>query len=134
MTLPAVPDDIQAKWQGIVDLLATIIRVPAALVMKVEPPNITVFVRSESAGNPYHPGEQASLDTGLYCETVMASRSALLVPDAIDDAAWCTNPDVKLNMISYLGLPVEWPNGTMFGTICVLDSRRNGASFTIYPC
>jgi len=47
VTLPAVPDSIQTKWQRIVDLLAAIMRVPAALVMKVEPPNISVFVRSE---------------------------------------------------------------------------------------
>jgi len=122
---PEVPPNIQSKWQRIVDLLATIIRVPAALVMKVAPPNITVFVRSDSAGNPYHPGEEAQLDTGLYCETVMTTRDKLLVPDALADSAWCTNPDVKLNMISYLGFPVAWPNGAMFGTICVLDSQRN---------
>src|SRR5262245_40149353 len=108
---PEVPANIQTKWQRIVDVLAAIIRVPAALVMKVEPPNITVFLRSESPGNPYHHGEQAPLDTGLYCETVMATRQALLVPDALADESWRDNPDVKLNMISYLGLPVAWPNG-----------------------
>src|SRR5262245_7672291 len=92
--VPEVPVDIQTKWQRIVDLLAAIIRVPAALVMKVEPPNITVFVRSESSGNPYHPGEEAPLESGLYCETVMATRARLLVPDALADADWCNNPDV----------------------------------------
>ena len=24
-----------------------------------------------------------------------------------------------------MGLPVAWPNGDIFGTICILDSRRN---------
>jgi len=38
------------KWQEIVDLLAEILRVPSALIMKVEPPNIKVFVSSKSAG------------------------------------------------------------------------------------
>jgi C4-dicarboxylate-specific signal transduction histidine kinase len=28
-------------------------------------------------------------------------------------------------MISYLGLPISWPNGDIFGTICVLDHKRN---------
>ncbi|MFT3694332.1 MAG: response regulator [Kofleriaceae bacterium] len=120
-----VPAELRAKWQGIVDLLAAIMKVPAALVMQVQPPQITVFVRSESAGNPYHPGEQAPLDTGLYCETVMATRGELLVPDSLTDPAWCNNPDVKLGMISYLGLPVTWPDGNVFGTICVLDGQRN---------
>jgi PAS domain S-box-containing protein len=49
----------------------------------------------------------------------------LLVPDALADQEWNANPDIKLGMISYMGFPVAWPNGDIFGTICVLDSRRN---------
>ncbi len=48
-----VPSEIVGKWQEIVDLLAEVMHVPSALVMKVEPPNITVFVSSQSKGNPY---------------------------------------------------------------------------------
>jgi hypothetical protein len=43
-----VPPGIIQKWQEIVDLLAAVLRVPSALIMKVEPPNIRVFLRSES--------------------------------------------------------------------------------------
>ena len=120
-----VPPQVIQKWQEIVDLLAEILRVPSALIMKVEPPNIRVFVSSESAGNPYERDELARLNTGLYCETVMKTRKLLLVPDALVDKDWNANPDIKLGMISYMGLPVAWPNGDVFGTICILDSRRN---------
>jgi PAS domain S-box-containing protein len=120
-----VPSEIVRKWQEIVDLLAEIMHVPSALVMRVEPPHIKVFVSSESEGNPYEPGEAAPLNTGLYCETVMKTRQPLLVPDALRDAEWQYNPDIKLGMISYLGLPICWPDGEIFGTICVLDSKRN---------
>jgi PAS domain S-box-containing protein len=120
-----IPSQIVQKWQDIVDLLAEILRVPSALVMKVEPPNIKVFVSSESEGNPYEEDEVACLNTGLYCETVMRTRDLLLVPNALVDQEWKVNPDIKLGMISYMGFPVAWPNGDIFGTICVLDSRRN---------
>ena len=122
-----VPPQVIQKWQEIVDLLAgaEILRVPSALIMKVEPPNIRVFVSSESAGNPYDRDELARLNTELYCETVMKTRKLLLVPDALVDEDWNANPDIKLGMISYMGLPVAWPNGDIFGTICILDSRRN---------
>ena len=93
--------------------------------MKVEPPNIKVFISSKSKGNPYERNELACLNTGLYCETVMKSRACLLVPDALVDQEWSSNPDIKLGMTSYMGLPVAWPNGDISGTICVLDSKRN---------
>src|ERR1700730_5650777 len=120
-----VPSEIVGKWQEIVNLLAEIMHVPSALVMKVEPPNITVFVSSESKGNPYEQDEVSSLNTGLYCETVMKTRQPLLVPDALLEEEWKSNPDIKLGMISYLGYPIAWPDGHIFGTICVLDNKRN---------
>jgi PAS domain S-box-containing protein len=126
MTHPIqVPSEMIQKWQEVVDLLAEIIHVPSALIMRVEPPNIKVFVSSESNGNPYEPEEVASLNTGLYCETVMKTRQPLLVPDALRDEEWKSNPDIKLGMISYLGFPISWPDGEIFGTICVLDNKRN---------
>jgi PAS domain S-box-containing protein len=123
-----VPSQTIQKWQEIIDLLAEILHVPSALIMKVEHPNIKVFVSSESEGNPYEPDEIAPLNTGLYCETVMKTRALLRVPNALADEEWKTNPDIKLGMISYMGFPVAWPNGDVFGTICVLDSKANGYS------
>ena len=120
-----VPAQITEKWQEIIDVLAEVLHVPSALIMKVESPNIRVFVRSELEGNPYKRDERACLNTGLYCETVMKTRQLLLVPDALADQEWNANPDIKLGMISYMGVPVAWPNGDIFGTICVLDAKPN---------
>ena len=120
-----VPPEIVRKWQQIVDLTAEIMHVPSALIMRVESPNIKVFVSSETTGNPYERDEVASLNTGLYCETVMKTRQPLLVPDALRDEQWQANPDIKLGMISYLGVPIVWPDGEVFGTICVLDEKPN---------
>jgi hypothetical protein len=60
-----VPSLIIQKWQEIIDLLAEVLHVPSALIMKVEPPNIRVFVRSESEGNPFERDELACLNTGM---------------------------------------------------------------------
>lgn len=118
------------KWQQVLDLLARLLHVPAALIMRVTPPHIEVFLSSHSPGNPYEEHELAPLQTGLYCETVMAQRGELLVPDALQDAAWCHNPDIKLGMVSYLGLPLVWPDDRVFGTICVLDRKENAYDST----
>ena len=128
MSTTEVPFETVQKWQEIVNIIAEIMHVPSALVMKVEPPNIKVFVSSESHSNPYERNEIAPLNTGLYCETVMKTRRSLLVPDALRDEDWNSNPDIKLGMISYLGFPVAWPDGEIFGTICVLDRKENSYS------
>jgi len=122
---PPVSDPIITKWQRVTDLLAHVLKVPAALIMKVDPPEIEVFVSSSSEGNPYEPGERAALETGLYCEKVMAECAPLLVTDALNDPDWCDNPDIELGMTFYIGYPVMWPDGGVFGTICVLDVRNN---------
>jgi PAS domain S-box-containing protein len=117
-----VPPEIVRKWQEFVNLLAEIMHVPSASIMRVDPPHIKVFVSSASKGNPCEPG---ALDTGPYCETVMKTGQPLLVPDALENEAWRANPHVRLGMISYLGLPIGWPDGRLFGTICVRDNKRN---------
>ena len=117
-----VPSEIIQKWQEFVNLLAEIMHVPSASIMRADPPHIKVFVSSTSEGNPCEPG---ALDTGPYCETVMKTGQPLLVPDALENEAWKANPHVKLGMISYLGVPISWPDGRLFGTICVRDNKRN---------
>ena len=127
-----VPDDVMESWQITADLLAQIANIPAALIMRAHDDEIEVCISSHSPGNVYHQGEKADLDTGLYCETVMSTQQKLLVPNALSDPAWCNNPDVKLGMISYCGLPLNWPSGEVFGTICILDTKENKYSQKTY--
>lgn len=119
-----IPKDIANNWQQIIDLVAEIFEVPVSLIMRAHPPKIEVFLASKSEGNPYKQGEQTELD-GLYCTYVMTHKEKLIIPDALQDPEWNQNPDIKLQMISYLGLPILWPKGEVFGTICVLDNKAN---------
>ena len=123
-----IPQDIIEAWQKTVDLMTELLNVPAGLIMHVHPQTIEVFVKSNNEENVYKKSETAKLNTGLYCETVMDTKSTLIVPDALSDPAWENNPDVPLGMISYMGMPILWPEGEVFGTICVLDSKHNGYS------
>jgi signal transduction histidine kinase len=126
---PPIPDPILERWQEIVNLMAEMLAVPAGLIMRILGEDIHVFVSSTTEGNPYHPGDSEHFrGSGLYCETVVTKNHELLVPNALFDEAWRNNPDVKLNMISYLGYPIRWPDGNPFGTICVLDCKTNSYS------
>jgi PAS domain S-box-containing protein len=126
----AIPADILRKWQRIVDLSANIMRVPSAVVTRIEPPytSYTTVVSSNSKGNPFPIDECFAMDIGTFCETVIKSREPLLVANALDDDRWKCAPEIQVGMVSYLGYPVLWPDGRMFGTICALDDRANGYS------
>ncbi|TYB31362.1 MAG: GAF domain-containing protein [Candidatus Mcinerneyibacterium aminivorans] len=124
-----IPKAIRDKWQDILNIMAQIIDVPAALIMKVELPDIKVYLSSDVENNPYTPGDsEVLIDSGLYCETVIKKREKLKVPNALEDEEWKNNPDVDLNMISYLGFPIIAPDNKVFGTLCVLDNKTNNYS------
>jgi len=119
-----VPDEIVRKWQSVVNVMAELVQVPAALIMKVEPPYIDVFSSSESSHNPFKAGARYDL-AGLYCQKVIQAKRKHLVPNALKDKEWDSNPDLECGMISYLGFPLVWPDGQVFGTICVSDTKEN---------
>ena len=61
-----IPQDILNHWQRIVDLIAKIMDVPAALIMRVDPPEIEVLVSSETKEKPYKAGTRGDLATIEY--------------------------------------------------------------------
>ncbi len=119
------PEPLTDKWNNWLNLIARIVDIPAALVMRLHEESIEVYLHNTSPENPYETGEMARLGLGLYCETVIASQEPLLIPDATRSETWKDNPDVALRMISYLGYPVNWPDGKVFGTLCILDRKEN---------
>ena len=97
----------------------------AGLIMRLNGGKIEVFTSSNTENNPYKPKDSEHFfNSGLYCETVIRTGEKLHVPDALKDEDWKDNPDVKLNMISYLGYPIRKPDNTPFGTLCILDDHE----------
>ncbi len=93
--------------------------------MRITEGKIECFLKSQNKDNPYPDGGSDILGHGLYCETVIGTDRELLVSNALKDPVWVDNPDVELGMISYYGLPIQWPDNEFFGTICVLDNETN---------
>lgn len=117
-------DELVQSWNKTLEVLALFAEVPVALVMKVENNIISVFSKNDNQANPYEIGDSEELaNSGLYCEHVVKTQNLLNIPNALIDEDWKENPDIKLNMISYLGLPICAGDTTPFGTICILDSK-----------
>ena len=121
-----VPDHTLQEWQRVVDLIVRIAGARVGLIMRVHTDQIEVFIASNTERNPYHVGETERLpNSGLYCETVIANQEMVLIPNAMKTVKWRNNPDLKHNLLSYLGFPIRLPNGQPFGTICLLDDKEN---------
>ena len=124
----SLPPEVLRKWQRIVDLLADVVHVPSAVVTQLDPPDgasYRIVANCALEANPFRMEERFSMDIGTFCETVIKKREPLLVANWLEDDQWRSAPEMKVGMVSYLGYPVLWPDGRVFGTICVLDDKTN---------
>jgi len=58
---PDVPEEIQARWQRIVDLMAGVLALPAATIMKADLPQFEVFPPGATHGNHFRRGYRTIL-------------------------------------------------------------------------
>ncbi len=122
---PKVANETLQKWQYVVDQISDIADVPATLIMHTQGQSHDVFVTSDGDENPYVEGQSFQLHDKLYCFGVLEKDGELCVEDATCDPRWHDNPDMEFGMCFYVGLPLKWPDGSLFGTICMLDRHRN---------
>jgi len=111
-----------SRWQNTVNLMADLFRAPAAFIVQHGPDGFRVTIASEQEANPYPSGGIIPPDTNIFCRKIVETRKPLYVNHATADPEWETNPEVSQDGFnSYLGLPIFWPDGMPFGTICVMD-------------
>ncbi len=119
-----IPSQVVEIWQRIVDSISVLLSVPSVMINRLEPQELEVFRSNISKDNPFPSGTRMPL-LGVYCETTARSRQRNQVEDARKDPLWADSPTAKAGIFSYLGFPVFWPGGEIFGTICAVDTKAN---------
>ena len=110
------------KWQTTVDLMARLYEAPAAYITQKTSRGIQIVIASSNASNPYRASNSFPPDTNLFCCKVVQECTQFYENHATSNKQWADSPLVDTNHFnSYLGVPIYWPDGTPFGTICVLD-------------
>ena len=108
------------RWQGIVNSMAQVAEVPCVLINRLDKNEICQAVGSVSVPT-FYCGEPVPLALNTYCSQVISSNQPLLVENAIGTRYENNNPTFAAGFSYYYGLPLLWPSGKTFGTLCMLD-------------
>jgi PAS domain S-box-containing protein len=119
-----VEPSMKAKWQKLLDLIAGLFDISFALVMRALPEELEVFACSSHGDNTFTEGQKLRRNSDLYCEAVLSCGHEVIISNALKDARWRNSSGALSGMIAYLGFPILWPNGDVFGTICVQDKKE----------
>jgi GAF domain-containing protein len=120
----AIPSQILEIWQRVVNSAAALLAVPSVMINRLEPPDLAVFRSNVGPENPFPTGTHIPM-MGLYCEATARRRQRLEVNDAREDPIWSQSPTAKAGIFAYLGYPIMWPDGGVFGTLCAVDTKEN---------
>ncbi len=122
-----IPEIAVLKWKNIADLLAQVAGVPAATINMVEEGAIRVIGVSTGPDRPFQQG--ARIDPAgtekIYCAAVIQARERLIISDASASDFWKDSPGAKAGYIAYAGVPIFYPDGDIFGSICLFDRKQN---------
>ncbi len=119
-----IPVQIVDIWQHIVDVISDLMSVPSVMINRLEPPDLEVFRSNGDPSNPFPTGTRMEL-AGVYCAVVAQKRQMLQVDNARKDRDWSESPTAKAGIFAYLGIPLCWPSGEVFGTLCAVDVKEN---------
>ncbi|WP_069162496.1 GAF domain-containing protein [Nocardia altamirensis] len=125
--------DSSARFRPLESLLeqtAAALGVQSVLVMRSTPTHMAVEATAGAAQGHYPVGGEGKKGAAfteaqeLYCERVVDTDAELFVRDSRTDPDFSGNEDeVEFGLVNYLGLAVHNPDGSVFGTVCVLDAR-----------
>ena len=118
-----IPDHIMEKWQDIVSILLKNNNFPIIMIAKVDFPYLEIFNTSKNKKNPFNKGDKFKLK-GHFSEKVINTKEILEINNAAKDNNWENAPEIEDNLISYIGYPLVWPDGKIFGTLCSYDYKE----------
>lgn len=96
---PEIPTEVIDKWQRVVNLSAKIIGLPTLLVVGLARKTMHTFLRS---------GSTSTIDTqgGITSLQLKKSSEKPGRSEVVDSFVYC-------------GQPIHWPDGVLFGAICI---------------
>lgn len=112
------------SWQDVVNMMASIYNAASADIVQLRDEQFNVVASSNNADNFLSVDYSWPWNMQSFCRRMVEIKDALYVSNAKQSAEWCDTPPVAEGPVrSYLGFPLYWPNGEVFGSICVIDTK-----------
>ncbi len=119
------PPGLTPIWQSMVNLIATTLHLDSCTVVRIQSPALETLVTNHSEENPIN--SEAPLDeyTSCFCGKVINDNKLRYIPDMQVIVNNQTGNDSQPAMRSFLGHPMLWPDGKIFGVLCFQDRKAN---------
>ena len=115
-----------SAWQRLVDLMAELCDTPAGFIVQASSTEYKVVIANNKPENPYRAGSAIDANVNIFCRKVVAINAPVYEGAATENPEWQDNPEVSDDGFNtYLGYPLHWPDGSVFGTICVMDFAKS---------
>jgi len=119
---PTVPAHYLSKWQEVVDLIARLYEVSAALLSSPGAGDDNCLLASGPQVAQTPDFGQAFIRKSPFIPAVLSSQRPLHVPDSRQDPLWAAQPHTETAVRGYLGLPLLWPDRSLFGVLSLVSS------------
>ncbi|WP_017221561.1 sensor domain-containing diguanylate cyclase [Moritella dasanensis] len=117
------------KWQQTVDLIAELFDSACGTIVQLRQNEFNVVVASKNESNFLSKNDTWAWDVDSFCRKIIENQQGVDVQNTLSDPYWKVSPPVVDGKIgSYCGLPIFWPCGELFGTICIIDTKTTDHS------
>ena len=118
-----ISETVVEQWQQLLDLLLDFAEAQDALINYYQAPYLRIEKGSSNRENIFSEGEKFNVQ-GLYCNDVIEQKSALEINNAAEIKKWQNSIYMENGLIAYLGYPILWPTGEIYGTVCIHDKKE----------
>ncbi|MGF1736027.1 sensor domain-containing diguanylate cyclase [Photobacterium satsumensis] len=121
------------KWQKTVDLISQLFGCSCGAIVQLREDEFFTVRTSQNKGNFLKPCNAWPYEMNSFCRHVIEKGDSLYVADPANHPTWSQIPFVKEGPIrSYFGMPIYWPDNTVFGTICAIDTKPSEYNDTLF--
>lgn len=126
---PDLPQKLVVRWRKTIQLMAEILCVPVAAIVRRDGEELIVVVASDKPDNPIRSDLRLPLREGFYNAAIfLEDKDSFLIQDARTSRRWENSVGLKWGLISYFGIALDWPDGERYGAAFVAD--RTPRDFT----